>query len=139
MHATTVASLTHSDPAHVTAPLPPGLRRRNETTQRKIILSTKHYSNQRSARLHSIGVYSTTYRHDFMQSYCCVSLAYAVNMSDATGPAIDPETACLACGSQSRPESMVICDKCQQDFHLKCFGLPSIPGEDEWICHGCSE
>src|SRR5690242_15409216 len=68
-----------------------------------------------------------------------VCVAYAVTMPDATGPAIDPETACLACGSQSRPESMLICDQCQQGFHLYCFGLPSIPEEDEWICQGCRE
>lgn len=34
---------------------------------------------------------------------------------------------------------MLICDQCQQGFHLDCFGLPSIPEEDEWICQGCRE
>ena len=60
-------------------------------------------------------------------------------MSEATGPAIDPDTACVACGSQASPETMVICDSCQQGFHLGCFGLPSIPEEAEWVCQGCKQ
>ncbi len=60
-------------------------------------------------------------------------------MSEATCPAIDPDTACIACGSQSSPETMVICDSCQQGFHLTCFGLSSIPEEDEWVCQGCKQ
>jgi hypothetical protein len=60
-------------------------------------------------------------------------------MSEAAGPGIDPETACIACGLQSSLETMLICDTCQQGFHLACFGLPSIPEDDEWICQGCEQ
>jgi len=63
-------------------------------------------------------------------------------MSDSegcVGDPIHPETACLACGSQEEPETMVICEACSQGFHLGCFGLPAIPKDDEWQCQGCIE
>ena len=59
--------------------------------------------------------------------------------SEGVGDAIDPDTACLACGSQDSPETMVICDSCSHGFHLSCFGLPTIPENDEWQCQGCLE
>ena len=34
---------------------------------------------------------------------------------------------------------MVICGRCQQGFHLGCFGLATIPGEIDWECQGCVE
>lgn len=34
---------------------------------------------------------------------------------------------------------MLICDTCQQGFHVSCFGLPSIVEEDEWVCQGCKQ
>ena len=58
-------------------------------------------------------------------------------LQEDLGPAIDQDTACIACGSAEQPESMLICDSCQQGFHLSCFGLAAIPEEDEWVCGGC--
>ena len=58
-------------------------------------------------------------------------------LQEDLGPAIDPDTACIACGSAEQPESMLICDSCQQGFHLSCFGLAAIPEEDKWVCGGC--
>ena len=55
------------------------------------------------------------------------------------GDPIDPDTACLGCGTQDSPETMLICEQCQQGFHLGCFGLATIPEEDEWECWGCVE
>ena len=63
-------------------------------------------------------------------------------MSDSegcVGDPIDPNTSCLACGSQDSPDTMVICDSCSQGFHLNCFGLPAIPEDNEWQCQGCIE
>lgn len=59
--------------------------------------------------------------------------------TEGVGDPIEPDTACLACGSQERLETMVICDSCSQGFHLNCFGIPSIPQDDEWQCQGCLE
>lgn len=52
---------------------------------------------------------------------------------------IDPNTACVACGRQDNPETMLICDSCHQGFHLACFGLATIPEEEEWYCQGCQQ
>uniref|UniRef100_A0A383WGG2 PHD-type domain-containing protein n=1 Tax=Tetradesmus obliquus TaxID=3088 RepID=A0A383WGG2_TETOB len=59
--------------------------------------------------------------------------------SEAVGDAIHPDTACLACGEQSSPETRLICDSCSQGFHLGCFGLTTIPEDEEWQCQGCGE
>ena len=34
---------------------------------------------------------------------------------------------------------MLICEDCQQGFHLECFGLATIPEEDQWVCAGCQQ
>jgi hypothetical protein len=33
---------------------------------------------------------------------------------------------------------MVICDGCNQGFHLACFGLSHVPETETWHCPGCS-
>jgi hypothetical protein len=51
---------------------------------------------------------------------------------------IDPDTACIGCGQDSSPETMLICDSCEQGFHLSCFGLSHVPETETWHCLGCS-
>lgn len=40
----------------------------------------------------------------------------------------DPDT---AWGTQDSPETVLIYEKCQQGFHLGCFGLATVP-DDVW-------
>lgn len=68
---------------------------------------------------------------------CCVLGAMDQPTCSEEDP-IDPETACAACGSQDSPETMIICDNCQQGHHLVCFGLASIPEDEQWMCQGCA-
>lgn len=75
-----------------------------------------------------------------MYPHCCLLLLHSgmADLQGDSGPAIDPNTACIACGSEEQPETMLICDSCQQGFHLGCFGLAVIPEEDQWVCAGCT-
>ena len=54
------------------------------------------------------------------------------------GPPINPNTACRTCKSQENPETMLICEGCQEGFHLDCLGPPldSIP-DGKWYCLSC--
>jgi hypothetical protein len=54
------------------------------------------------------------------------------------GNAIDPDTVCISCGQDSSPDTMVICDGCNQGFHLACFGMSHVPETETWHCPGCS-
>ena len=45
---------------------------------------------------------------------------------------------CPACNSGDREESMVICDKCEQGFHLYCLSPPlSTVPEGDWYDFVC--
>lgn len=52
--------------------------------------------------------------------------------------AIDPDTVCVGCGQDSSPDTVVICDSCEQGFQLACFGMPQVPDTATWVCLGCS-
>lgn len=59
-------------------------------------------------------------------------------IADPQDSGIDPDTACISCGQDSTPETMVICDSCEQGFHTACFGMPAVPDASPWHCVGCS-
>ena len=40
---------------------------------------------------------------------------------------------CQICSKQEPDDTMLICDKCDQGYHLECIGIPWIPA-GEWIC-----
>lgn len=46
------------------------------------------------------------------------------------------ECGCNKCAKKTNPESLIICDECQLNFHLKCIGLKELPEED-FYCAGC--
>ena len=48
------------------------------------------------------------------------------------------ECGCNKCGKKDSPETLIICDECQLNFHLKCIGLTSVP-EDDYYCEGCKQ
>lgn len=54
------------------------------------------------------------------------------------GPPINPNTACRTCESQENPETMLICEGCQDGFHIDCLDPPldSIP-DGTWYCLSC--
>ena len=51
---------------------------------------------------------------------------------------ISKDTACEICSSADDADNMLLCDKCNRGYHLKCVvpAMPSIP-EGEWFCQKC--
>ncbi|KAL5021077.1 hypothetical protein ScPMuIL_000232 [Solemya velum] len=47
--------------------------------------------------------------------------------------------ACCVCGGKHDPDKQILCDECNQAYHLTCLSpaLKSIPEEDEWYCPTC--
>ncbi|KAK7467888.1 hypothetical protein BaRGS_00036893 [Batillaria attramentaria] len=47
--------------------------------------------------------------------------------------------ACCVCGGKHDPEKQLMCDECDQAYHLDCLNPPltAIPDEDEWYCPSC--
>ena len=44
--------------------------------------------------------------------------------------------ACRLCFNKFGKEQTILCDKCDQEYHTFCLGLPKIPDE-EWVCPAC--
>ena len=42
--------------------------------------------------------------------------------------------ACSVCGGKDQPESQILCDDCDQAYHIWCLSPPldAVPDEDEW-------
>ncbi len=42
--------------------------------------------------------------------------------------------ACSVCGGKEEPDKQLLCDECDQAYHLWCLSTPleSVPEEDEW-------
>jgi hypothetical protein len=60
-------------------------------------------------------------------------------------PSVDPtrapvyaDHACQGCGSTRSPSTMLLCDRCNAGWHLKCLEPPlqGVP-EGLWFCPGC--
>ncbi|XP_076461119.1 E3 ubiquitin-protein ligase UHRF1-like [Babylonia areolata] len=47
--------------------------------------------------------------------------------------------ACCECGGKHEPEKQLICDECEQAYHLGCLDPPllTVPEEDDWYCPKC--
>jgi hypothetical protein len=43
---------------------------------------------------------------------------------------------CEICFKKHNEASMVLCDRCEDAFHIRCIGLSSVP-KDTWICVSC--
>ena len=43
--------------------------------------------------------------------------------------------ACSVCGGKDQPASQILCDDCDQAFHIWCLSPPlkQVPEEDEWL------
>jgi len=46
---------------------------------------------------------------------------------------------CLKCGGKENPDKQLMCDECDQPFHLYCLDPPmdALPDVDEWFCPLC--
>ena len=42
------------------------------------------------------------------------------------------------CKSEEDEANMLVCDGCNEGFHLQCVGLQEIPSTEEWYCCDCS-
>ncbi|XP_056018667.1 E3 ubiquitin-protein ligase UHRF1-like isoform X2 [Ostrea edulis] len=47
--------------------------------------------------------------------------------------------ACCVCGGKNDPDKQILCDECDQAYHLQCLDPPldKLPEEDEWYCPSC--
>lgn len=47
--------------------------------------------------------------------------------------------ACSVCGDKANPGQILLCDECDQAFHLYCLDPPltEVPEEDDWYCSAC--
>ncbi|KAK3103860.1 hypothetical protein FSP39_022483 [Pinctada imbricata] len=46
---------------------------------------------------------------------------------------------CCVCGGKDEPDKQILCDECDQAYHLHCLNPPleKLPEEDEWYCPSC--
>ncbi|CAG5131053.1 unnamed protein product [Candidula unifasciata] len=46
---------------------------------------------------------------------------------------------CVVCGDKKDPDKTILCDECNQAYHLYCLNPPlsTVPQEDEWYCPEC--
>eukprot|EP00088_Acartia_fossae_P020781 TRINITY_DN2230_c0_g1_i1.p1 TRINITY_DN2230_c0_g1~~TRINITY_DN2230_c0_g1_i1.p1 ORF type:complete len:698 (+),score=216.45 TRINITY_DN2230_c0_g1_i1:39-2132(+) len=44
---------------------------------------------------------------------------------------------CRKCGGKEDEENIIMCDECNDGYHLKCLGLTSLPEQDDWYCPQC--
>ncbi|KAJ3207944.1 PHD and RING finger domain-containing protein 1 [Dinochytrium kinnereticum] len=51
---------------------------------------------------------------------------------------VEEETICIICSSSGQEEAMLLCDACDQGYHLFCVGLDAIPIGD-WFCFMCAD
>ncbi len=62
---------------------------------------------------------------------------------DTTIPTAEEEFAgCLVCHRKTREDVMLLCDGCDNPYHIFCLDppLPCLPPEDEiWLCYECKE
>ncbi|KAL8608900.1 hypothetical protein ACOMHN_063029 [Nucella lapillus] len=47
--------------------------------------------------------------------------------------------ACCVCGGKNDPDKQLMCDECDQAYHLECLNPPltQVPDEDDWYCPQC--
>ncbi len=47
--------------------------------------------------------------------------------------------ACCVCGGKDGPDKQLLCDECDQAYHLWCLTPPleTVPESDEWYCPQC--
>ena len=44
---------------------------------------------------------------------------------------------CRKCSGKYDKDSIIMCDECNNGYHLECLGLTVLPQEDEWFCPEC--
>ena len=45
---------------------------------------------------------------------------------------------CVLCGGNDHPNTILICDKCDEGSHLKCLWLEDVPDTKYWFCDFCT-
>ena len=68
----------------------------------------------------------------------CARLAEGAGYECFLPPVVVDEGTCAVCGKNADAGTIIICDKCDDEFHLNCLEPPpeSIPSGD-WFCRGC--
>ncbi|RLV90889.1 Histone demethylase JHD2 [Spathaspora sp. JA1] len=83
---------------------------------------------------------STSIEHEYVTSIRYYAL-YLNNKTDFEFPESDEEDEfdnCLICGKHDNPEQTLLCDNCDNPYHMKCLPNPlnSIPATN-WYCDKC--
>ncbi|XP_074280688.1 uncharacterized protein LOC141605712 [Silene latifolia] len=79
----------------------------------------------------------------------CVSILQSHNLLNRRGPSVEDDPSCSksshsrschVCGLIETAEEMLICDECEEAFHLSCFNpsIKKIP-IDDWYCQSCAK
>ena len=53
-------------------------------------------------------------------------------------PTPRPDHPCEICLFPTRPQAMLLCDRCNHGYHYDCLGLPGIPS-GHWFCPSCTQ
>ena len=48
-----------------------------------------------------------------------------------------PALTCEQCGSDSRSDALLVCDKCNRAWHSGCVSTEAVDPEAEWLCPRC--
>jgi hypothetical protein len=67
-----------------------------------------------------------------------LSLKASLSRGDAGAAAATGEAGCVVCSTVDNPESILICDGCESEYHLECLQPPmaAVP-EGDWFCATC--
>ncbi|TYZ57801.1 hypothetical protein PybrP1_012039 [[Pythium] brassicae (nom. inval.)] len=59
---------------------------------------------------------------------------------EGDGEEEEEETACVVCGSSENEDQTLLCDKCDDEYHLYCLNPPltEVPQEEKWFCPRCA-
>jgi hypothetical protein len=50
----------------------------------------------------------------------------------------DEDTACVVCTRTTNAKKMLLCDKCDKGWHMKCMSPPmTVVPEGDWFCVEC--
>ncbi len=47
------------------------------------------------------------------------------------------QKSCELCYKHNSGASMILCDRCEDGYHMKCLGMSSLP-KGEWVCEPCT-
>ena len=64
-----------------------------------------------------------------------VTIVYSQERGEDSGPSVPEELECTVCHKPTQAEVMILCDQCQEGYHILCLDPPlkTVP-EGDWYC-----